>query len=159
MGQFEEEEGEAEDEVDDIVGVEDLFDLPFRLFCELQVLSDWGYIPAHCNFKRVWKNFLWQQCYISTHFSSQSFWENFLQRHGIDKKLLQWIRDAYHRDFSAIWIKTDAGDILDEFVVLRLVGHCEDHVQEQLLWKKADAGLLSNLVRERGRWDRVEKLI
>ena len=40
MGQFEEEEGEAEDEVDDIVGVEDLFDLPFRLFGELQVLSD-----------------------------------------------------------------------------------------------------------------------
>ena len=34
---------------------------------------------------------------------------------------------------SAIRVKTDTRDILNKFVVLRLVSHCKDHIEEQFL--------------------------
>ena len=46
---------------------------------------------------------------------------------------------------SAIRVETDAGNVLDKFVVLRLVSHCKDDVKEQFLRKLVDPGLLGHL--------------
>lgn len=48
MRQFESQEGKAEEKIDNVVRVEQLFDFSFGLLSELQVLSDRCQIPTHC---------------------------------------------------------------------------------------------------------------
>ena len=50
-----------------------------------------------------------------------------------------------HYMTSAIRVETDTRDVLNKFVVLRLVSHSKDHIEEQFLRKLTDTRLLRHL--------------